>query len=165
MTGLRLIGFPITASLALAPALSQQAPVDNPAVATPLVAAGSAPSTFAADNIAPPASGKGQVIFFRKGGFAGSAISCAVHENGAKLTSLPPGHFAVLDVDPGVHSYTVQSEATDTMRLDVQAGQIYYASCTISMGIMAGHPNLTPSDHTTFFAMGTKLKPVAPPKS
>jgi hypothetical protein len=110
--------------------------------------------------VAPPAAGKGQVVFFRKGGLMGAAISCAVHENGAKLSSLSPGKYVVVAADPGVHQYSVKSEATDTLRLEVEAGETYYAQCTVGMGVMAGRPNLSPSDAEIFGGM--KLKPVLP---
>lgn len=113
-----------------------------------------------ADAIAPPAVDKGQVVFYRKGTMIGAAISCAVHEDGKKLTSLPPGHFAAVEVTPGVHGFTVQSEAKDEMRVDVQAGQVYYAECTVGMGFAAGHPHLNLSDHDRFFAKSMKLKPL-----
>jgi len=118
-------------------------------------------SSLPADNITPPPPGQGQVIFFRRGGFVGSAISCAVHENGSKLTSLPPGRFAAVNVAAGVHSFAVKSEATDVMRIDVEPGKLYYAQCTVKMGLMVGEPNLTPTDKAAFFALGTKLKPVS----
>ena len=114
-----------------------------------------------ADNIASPAPGKGQIVFYRRGGMLGAAISCAVHEGGIKLTSLPPGRFAVVEVDPGVHNFSVKSEATDTIRIEIQSGQTAYASCHVTMGIVAGRPKLEVSNTTAFFADGQKLKPVA----
>ncbi|HJQ17928.1 MAG TPA: DUF2846 domain-containing protein [Allosphingosinicella sp.] len=110
------------------------------------------------NTLAAPPEGMGQVVFFRKSVFGGRAISCAVHENGQKISSLPPGNFAVIAATPGVHNYSVKSEATDTLRLEVEAGETYYAKCSIGMGFMAGRPNLSPSDEATFEA--TKLKPV-----
>lgn len=111
--------------------------------------------------IAAPADGKGQVVFFRKGGLFGAAISCAVHEGGQKITSLPPGKFAVLAFDPGVHEFSVKSEATDTIRMEIEPGETYYSQCTVGMGVMSGRPNLSPSDQITFDGMSKKLKPVA----
>lgn len=136
-----------------------------------LVALGCATSAVAQDALAEPAAapaatasdipeGKGKVVFFRKGGLMGAAISCAVHEKGERLTSLPPGKFAVLYAEPGIHEYSVKSEATDTLRLEIEPGETYYSKCNIQMGIMAGRPNLSPSDKAGFDAMSAKLKPV-----
>lgn len=102
---------------------------------------------------------KGQVVFFRKGGLFGAAISCAVHEKGEKLSSLPPGKYNVQIAEPGIHEYSVKSEATDTLRLEVEAGETYFAQCNVTMGVMAGRPNLSPSDRATFLNMSKKLKP------
>lgn len=117
------------------------------------------PAQIVVDNIPVPPEGKGQVIFFRKGGLFGAAISCAVHENGAKLTSLPPGKYYVHVAEPGIHQYSVKSEATDTLRMEIEPGETYYSQCTISMGVMAGRPNLSPSDKSVFEKLGAKLKP------
>jgi hypothetical protein len=107
-----------------------------------------------------PAEGKAQLVVFRSGTLMGGAISCAVHENGAKLTSLPPGRYAVLDIAPAAHDFTVESEAKSTFRIDAVAGQTYYGLCTVGMGVMAGHPHLRPSDDKVFATMAPKLKPV-----
>jgi hypothetical protein len=98
------------------------------------------------------------VVFFRKGGLIGAAISCAVQENGAKLSSLPPGRYAVIPAAPGIHNYAVRSEATDTLRMEIEPGETYFAQCKIGMGVFAGRPNLSPADQATFGRM--KLKPV-----
>lgn len=148
------------------PAPANPPAAESAAPATPAPAAG-APSAapveapkVAADNLPPPPSGKGQVVFFRKGGFVGSAISCAVREGQVKLSSLPPGRYFVQAADPGIHSFAVKSESTDTLRMEIEAGETYYAQCTISMGLMVGRPNLSPADRAVFFGMSAKLKPV-----
>lgn len=132
---------------------------------TPVLAAQSDTSTTKAtttadvsDNIPAPPAGKGQVVFFRKGGFVGSMISCAVSENGAKVSSLPPGRYFVQAADPGIHTYSVSSETKDELRMEVEEGETYFAKCSVGMGLMAGRPNLAPSDAQTFEGMFKKLK-------
>ncbi len=90
---------------------------------------------------APPA-GKAEIVFFRPSGFAGSAISCAVSENGAKLSSLPPGRFTVILADTGRHTYSVSSEATDQVFFDLKSGDVKYVKCTVQMGFWVGRPKL-----------------------
>lgn len=116
------------------------------------------PTRLIAGKIPPPPTGKGQVVFYRTGAIMGFAISCAVQENGAKLSSLPPGRYAVITADPGVHSYSVRSEATDTLRMEIEPDETYFAKCAIGAGIAAGRPNLSPSDELSFAKL--KLKPV-----
>lgn len=88
-----------------------------------VVAACAAPSVLAAEKPAPvpvvvpaPPAGKGQIIVYRQGGL-GPLISCAVKENGAQVSRLPPGHYFVEVTEPGKHSYSVSSEATDILNV------------------------------------------------
>lgn len=89
-----------------------------------------------------PPAGKAQMVFFRKGGMVGAAISCAVSEAGSKVSSLPPARFFVVVTEPGRHTYTVSSEAKDELFVDLKAGETQYAKCSVAMGIMAGRPKL-----------------------
>lgn len=147
----------LTACLVPAMATAQVAastPAAGETVATPAPAVSTG---LIAGKIAPPPPGQGQVVFFRKGGFVGSAISCAVHENGTKLSSLPPGRYIPLAMSPGIHNFAVKSESTDTLRMEIEPGETYFAKCAIGMGVIAGRPNLSPSDEATFVGM-KKLK-------
>jgi hypothetical protein len=89
-----------------------------------------------------PPPGKAQIVFFRDGGYAGSAISCAVSENKVKLSSLPPRRFFILVADPGKHTYSVSSEAKDEIFFDLKPGQTNYVKCHVAMGFLAGRPKL-----------------------
>lgn len=129
------------------------------ALASPAIAAEPAPVAPIA--VAAPPEGKGQIVFFRRGGI-GPLISCAVSENGTRVSRLPPGKYFVLVTTPGAHSYTVSSEAKDTLNLEVEAGETQYAKCNIRMGILAGRPNLAPSTKEEFDKGAGKLKLVEP---
>jgi len=115
-----------------------------------------APSADA--NIAPPPSGKGQIVFFRKGGLVGAAIVYKVREGEAALGTLSPGHYFVSVVDPGRHTYTVHSEVKDNLTLEVDDGETYYVQGTVQMGMLVGRPAITPSDQHTFDMLYPKLK-------
>jgi hypothetical protein len=117
--------------------------VDNAAPA-PAASAGGAPT--------------GTVIFFREKKFAGSAIRYKVRENGVELCKVKSGTFCTVTVPVGKHEYLVHSEAKDALTLEVESGETYYVLAGISMGFMAGHPNLSPSDKATFDKMKDKLK-------
>lgn len=103
--------------------------------------------------------GKGQVVFFRPSKFMGAAIGFIVREGQTELGKLRSGNYFVAAVEPGTHQYTVHSEAKDVMTLEVEAGETYYVQGSISMGVMAGRPNLSPSDRAAFDAIASKLKP------
>jgi hypothetical protein len=115
-----------------------------------------APSaTLAADAAS---SGGGTVVFFREKKFAGSAIRYKVRENGTELCKLASGTYCSIQVPVGKHAYEVHSEAKDVLNLEVESGETYYVIGGISMGFMAGHPNLSPSTKETFDGMKDKLK-------
>jgi len=107
--------------------------------------------------IAAPSEGKGQVVFYRPGGM-GFALGCGVNENGERLSALGAGKYVVLPADPGSHSYTVKSEATDLLTLEVEPGETYYVKCKIKMGIMVGRPNIAPSTQEDFDKLSPKLE-------
>lgn len=102
--------------------------------------------------------GKGRIVFFRPSKFTGAAIGFKVREGETELGKLRNGRYFVADVEPGTHEYTVHSEAKDVLTMEVEAGETYYVQGTITMGFMAGRPNLSPSDEATFEGMADKLK-------
>lgn len=99
--------------------------------------------------IPPPAAGKAQVVWFRPSG-AGPIVGCSVKENNQKISSLGDNRYFIMLTDPGTHTYTVSSEATDTLVLGLRADQTVFARCTIGMGFFIGHPHIEVSDEATF---------------
>jgi hypothetical protein len=148
------------APAAEAPA-AEAAPAANDTPAAP-VAKGTGNAALdaavAAAKGAPPPAGKGQIIFFREKKFAGSAIRYQVREGETELGKLISGGYFVVPVDPGTHQYVVHSEAKDILTLEVEEGETYYVVGTVTMGFLAGRPNLSPSDKATFDGMYGKLK-------
>ena len=98
-----------------------------------------------------PPSGKGQIVFFRPGGM-GFALGCSVNENGQKVSSLGAGTYFIMVTDPGKHEFSVKSEATDALALEVEPDETQYAKCKIKMGIMVGRPDIAPATETEFRA-------------
>jgi hypothetical protein len=112
-----------------------------------------------AGKIAAPPPGKGQIVFFREKKFAGAAVKYKVREGETELGKLSSGTYFVHVTDPGAHAYTVHSEAKDILNMEVEAGETYYVVGSVSMGFLAGRPNLSPSDAAAFNGMEAKLKP------
>nr|WP_238692176.1 hypothetical protein [Xanthomonas arboricola] len=52
----------------------------------------------------------------------------------------------------------MHSEKKDILNIEVEAGETYYVQGGITMGILAGRPNLSPSDQATFEGMAAKLE-------
>ena len=127
------------------------------------LAAFAAPAAAQDVKVAPaitaPAPGKGQVVFYRPSGI-GPLIRCTVRENGKMIARVGNGKYYVMAAEPGAHAYTAKTELTDTVRVEVEPDETIYVKCKISMGIMAGRPNLSPSDAAEYAKLGKKLKPV-----
>ena len=122
------------------------------------------PAAGTGSKIAPPPVGKGQVVFFRDKKFVGGGVTYKVREGETELGKLSNGTYFVYVAEPGAHEYTVHSEAKDILNMEVEAGETYYVTGGITMGVFAGRPNLSPSDETAFNALEGKLKPAKPLK-
>jgi hypothetical protein len=158
------------AGLAAAPALAQDTPAasqpaasqpaaSQPAASQPAASqpAASQPAGDAGDTRVPaPPSGKGEVVFFRPFA-AGFVLTFSVHEGDKGIVKLPSGTYFVYTADPGPHSYTIESEAKDTLNMEVDAGEVYYVKQTMGMGFFVGHPHINQSDAADF-AKYPKLK-------
>ncbi len=101
---------------------------------------------------------KAQIVFFRESKFVGAAIGFKVREGDAELGKLRSGKYFVATVEPGKHEYNVHGETKDVLSMEVEAGETYYVLGSLGMGIVAGRPNLSPSDEATFVSMSAKLK-------
>src|SRR5262249_20872051 len=91
--------------------------------------AGGEPEVAAAiegTNPAPaPAAGKAQIIFFRPYQVMGWPYTYGVAENGQDIVQLRNSRYAVADVEPGVHAYTITGLGSQphVYRLELTAGQ------------------------------------------
>lgn len=132
--------------------------------ATPPATEATEPTAEASDaapasgRIAPAPADKAQIVFFRPNKFAGGAIGFKVREGALELGKLRSGNYFIHLAEPGTHEYTVHSEAKDVLTLEVEEGETYFVQGTITMGVLAGRPNLSPSDEATFNGMADKLK-------
>jgi len=155
----------VAAVLLSSPVLAQQASDQSPAtgaaaqVATPTPAPPPPPPAVMpppaapdtpAGKIPPPPAGKGQIVFFRPWAYPGMAVSFSVHEGVVGVGKLGVSSYFVYVGDPGPHTFTIQSESTDTLNTEIEAGETTFVKETLGMGIMLYRPHLTPSDEDTF---------------
>jgi hypothetical protein len=133
------------------------APAAAPAAAAPEAkpAAPAATAPASSGRIAAPPAGKGQVVFFRPSKFVGMALSFSIHEGDTGVGKLGNGSYFIAVADPGPHAYSIQGEATDTLNLEVEAGETQYVQQTIGVGVVMARPHLTPSDQATFDHMSS----------
>ena len=146
----------IACSLLLLPALAIAQGADVTAVAD--TAATTAPAAPANTLVGAAPEGKGQIVFFRPSKMMGAAMGFKVREGDTELGKLRNGKYFVAVVEPGAHEYTVHSETKDVLAMEIEAGETYYVQGTLGMGIIAGRPNLSPSDEATFMSLSKKLK-------
>ncbi|WP_223620476.1 DUF2846 domain-containing protein [Lysobacter sp. ESA13C] len=142
-------------------AAATAAPAAAPSAAATASASASAsakPAAASSGLIAAPPAGKGQIVFFRPAKFVGGAVGYKVREGAVELGKLRSGKYFVVAVEPGAHEYTVHSEAKDILNMEVEAGETYYVKGTITIGILAGRPNLSPSTVAEFDEIAGKLK-------
>jgi len=183
---------PVIAGLLLAlalarPSLAQTVPPPDPASADSAQAAPDAPAPDAAAPapdaapapeaapapapafseavtaaLGPLEEGKARVVFFRPSKFVGAAIGFIVREQTAELGKLRSGWYFVINAEPGAHTYTVHSEATDNTTMELEAGETYFVTGSISMGFLVGHPHLAVTDLPAFEAVLPKLERAKP---
>lgn len=161
---------PIVLSLSLllatagAPALAQETKPAEPAPAAEATAPPEAKEAAApaATKVPPPPEGKGQVVFFRPSNMLGMALSFSVHEGDKGIGKLGNGSYFVHTADPGQHLFTIQSEVTDKLTLEIEPGETYYVKQTIGVGIVAGRPRLTPAEQGEFERLKLKVSTKKP---
>jgi hypothetical protein len=137
----------------VAPPETAAAPTESAAEATAPTADAApppAPAVTLPGGISAPPAGKGQIVFFRPSRFVGGALSFTVRENEVALGRLPNGKYFVHIAEPGIHEYEIGRN--DTMRMDIEDGETYYAVQNTQMGIVAGRAVLAPSDQAAFEA-------------
>lgn len=125
--------------------------------AAPAQQGGNAAIVTKSGPLASPAAGQGLVVFYRPGSLMGAALGCTVHEGQAEVARLGSGKFYAVSAAPGAHQYSTKAETTDRINLEVEAGETYFVRCKLGFGVMAGRPNLSPSDRAEFAAKAKGL--------
>jgi Protein of unknown function (DUF2846) len=142
-----------TAQSAPATATEPGAAAADAAPGTEAAPTGAATTQAAATEV--PATGR--IVFFRPKKFAGGAIVFKIREGDTVLGKLSSGSYFAVDVPAGTHEYYAKSEGKDdTLVMEVEAGETYYVSGSISLGMLAGQGNLSPSDQAAFDAANSK---------
>ena len=100
----------------------------------------------------------GTIVFFRAKKFAGAAVGFKVRENDVELGRLRNGTYFIIHPTAGKHEYVVHAAAEDKLTLEIDPGETYYVQANITVGALAGRPNLAPSDQATFEKLKADLK-------
>ena len=170
------------AALVVAPAATAQtvaaepppsAPATEAPAATPPIAAASPPNASSnaekagqakaaasADVLIPAAPpGRGQIVFFRPGRFAGAAVSWKLLDGATALGKIGNARYLVVTLEPGIHELVMDFGTKGSLRIEIDPDETYYVECGIAMGVLLNHPNLIPSTRDGFEAIAAKLKP------
>lgn len=118
---------------------------------------------FAQQTSAPAAQASGDtgtIVFFRPKKFVGAAVGFKVRENDVELGRLRNGTYFTIHPGVGKHEYVVHAAAEDRLVLEVDAGETYYVQANVTVGAIAGRPNLFPSDQATFEKLKGDLEDV-----
>ncbi|MDO7840977.1 hypothetical protein [Sphingomonas immobilis] len=124
-------------------------------LAAPLAAQEPAAIVTKSGTIGKPEAGKGLIVFWRPGTLVGAALGCTVHEGDKVLARLGSGKYYTVTAEPGKHVYNTEGEVKDVLNMEIEPDETYFVKCKIGMGIMAGRPNVAPSDAAEF---GKKAK-------
>ena len=89
-------------------------------------------------------------MFYRKKAFKGGMISFMVRENGKDLGRLGSGDYFVATLDPGPHEFDVHTENHESLHMEIKAGETYYVSGWITMGVVLGHAHIDSADPLSF---------------
>ncbi|WP_205690193.1 hypothetical protein, partial [Caulobacter sp. SLTY] len=100
-----------------------------------------------------PAAGKGQVVFFRPGKFAGSAVSYKVRTGPdlqQVLGTMSSGVYFTFEADPGSYVFSGATESKDAITVEIEEGETTFVEGGLAIGIVMGRPDLKPSDKDAF---------------
>jgi hypothetical protein len=114
------------------------------------------------DGITSPPAGKAEVVYFRPAAYVGWMLGFSVHEGRTGIGKLGNGSYFTYIGDPGDHAFSIQSEATDTLHMELDPDEIYYVKASIGQGLIELRPHLTPSDQGVFALKPLKLSTKKP---
>ena len=160
---LLLCGFVSASALAVVSGAQAQsaAPAAQPTPATQPTPAAEAPAQAPpadsssskteapADKVGAPPTGKALVVFYRPLA-PGMLLGFTIREGDTEIAKVGSSSYQVVPVDPGPHAFTIKSEVTDTLRIEADAGEVYYVKQTMHMGLIVGRPHLDLSDKASF---------------
>jgi hypothetical protein len=140
-----------------AEASGASAPVEPAPAASASASAPAAPAVAKLNTVAAAPEDKAQIIFFRPSRFVGAAVSFSVREGDKGIGKLTNGSYFVHLTDPGIKEYNISFEARDTLKMEVDAGETYYVTQGVAMGVIAARPNITPSTEAAFQEKALKV--------
>ena len=84
-------------------------------------------------------TGKSQIIIYRKV-LLGAAWQPTIHVNGLPTGTCAPNGVFIVDVVPGEHNISAQTEVEETISVQTRENGRVYVECYIGFGLFAGRP-------------------------
>jgi len=94
----------------------------------------------------------GTIVFYRLAKPRTPGYGFKVREGTVEVGTLRRGEYFIVTAAPGVHEYTVHSEAKDVLTVEAEAGETLYVQGSFTKGLVAPRPNLAPSTKEAFEA-------------
>ena len=153
-------GASATAEVASDVTLTSLGPAPRGMTNAPLAFDNAAPDLTGSVPLPAPPKGMGQVVFFRAKTVLGTGQWFKVRENGDALGKLSNGAYFIQVAAPGIHTYTatLEPEAKDRLRLEIDPGQTYFVEGTLTKGLAIGMADLSPSNRDAFDKASKNLR-------
>ena len=89
-----------------------------------------------------PPPGRSTIVVYRTQKFQGVAIQPLIKVDGKTTGRCNPNGAFFVDVEPGRHTVTAQTESTAETVVDTSHDPISYVECSIGIGVLVGRPKL-----------------------
>ncbi|WP_455219310.1 DUF2846 domain-containing protein [Kaarinaea lacus] len=99
-------------------------------------------------SVAPLATDKGRIYFYRDASFFGGGVRPDIYLDKVAVGESLPGGFFFVDRDAGSYSVSTSTEVERTLEFTLSAGETKYIRTYVTMGVMVGHviPELVSAD-------------------
>lgn len=88
-------------------------------------------------------AGQGRIFFYRNPGGMGLALKPDIRLAGVVVGEVEPGGFFFVDRPAGRYRASARTEVENSVDIDLREGESAYVRLSITMGLFAGHPQLT----------------------
>lgn len=87
--------------------------------------------------------GMSRIVVYRTE-VAGTAVQPTVSVDGRETGRCRPEGAFLIDLPPGEHRLSASTETTASTTVTTREGEVVYVECSLSLGVLVGHPKLTP---------------------
>jgi hypothetical protein len=87
--------------------------------------------------------GMSRIVIYRTQ-VTGTAVQPHVHVDGNETGKCQPEGAFTVDIAPGKHTLSVKTEKLTTIEVTTSASETVFIECSMTLGVMVGHPKLTP---------------------